>query len=37
MVTEADIDASNGVIHIIDEVLIPEDFYAQTLAMIVAG
>jgi len=37
MVTEADIDASNGVIHIIDEVLIPEDFYAQTLAMIVSS
>ena len=37
MVTEADIEASNGVIHIIDEVLIPEEFYAQTLAMIVAG
>ncbi len=36
-VTEADIDASNGVIHIIDEVLIPEDFYAQTLAMIVSS
>ena len=36
-VTEADIDASNGVIHIIDEVLIPEDFYAMTLAQIVAG
>lgn len=36
-VTEADIDASNGVIHIIDEVLFPEDFYAMTLAQIVAG
>jgi len=36
-VTSADIDASNGVIHIIDEVLFPEDFYAMTLAQIVAG
>jgi len=36
-VTTADVDASNGVIHIIDEVLIPEDFYSMTLAMIVAG
>lgn len=36
-VTTADIDASNGVIHIIDEVLFPEDFYAMTLAQIVAG
>ena len=36
-VITADVEASNGVIHIIDEVLIPEDFYAQTLAMIVAG
>ncbi|MCP4882306.1 MAG: fasciclin domain-containing protein, partial [Flavobacteriales bacterium] len=30
-VTTADVLASNGVIHVIDEVLIPEDFYAQTL------
>ncbi|MCP4884733.1 MAG: fasciclin domain-containing protein [Flavobacteriales bacterium] len=36
-VTTADVLASNGVIHVIDEVLIPEDFYAQTLAQIVAG
>ena len=36
-VTTADIDASNGVIHIINEVLFPEDFYAMTLAQIVAG
>jgi len=36
-VTTADIDASNGVIHIIDEVLFPEEFYAMTLAQIVAG
>ena len=36
-VTNADIDASNGVIHIIDEVLMPEDFYSMSLAQIVAG
>ncbi len=36
-VTQADIDASNGVIHIIDEVLIPDDFVAQTIAQIAAG
>ena len=36
-VTTADVIASNGIIHVIDEVLIPEDFYAQTLAQIVAG
>ena len=36
-VTSADIDASNGVIHIIDEVLFPEDFYSMTLAQIVEG
>jgi transforming growth factor-beta-induced protein len=36
-VTEADISASNGVIHIIDEVLIPEDFFAQTIVQIAAG
>jgi transforming growth factor-beta-induced protein len=36
-VTTADVLASNGVIHVIDEVLIPEDFNAQTLAQIVAG
>ncbi len=36
-VTNADIDASNGVIHIIDEVLIPEDFVAQTIVQIAAS
>lgn len=36
-VTDADIDASNGVIHIIDEVLIPEDFVAQTIVQIAAS
>lgn len=36
-VTSADVDASNGVIHIIDEVLFPEEFYSMTLAQIVAG
>ena len=36
-VTTSDVLASNGVIHVIDEVLIPEDFNAQTLAQIVAG
>ncbi|MEL4455875.1 fasciclin domain-containing protein [Lutimonas vermicola] len=36
-VTAADIGASNGVIHVIDEVLMPEDFYAMTLAQIVGG
>ena len=36
-VSEADVEASNGVIHIIDEVLIPEDFTATSLAQIVAG
>jgi transforming growth factor-beta-induced protein len=36
-VTDADIDASNGVIHIIDEVLIPEDFFAQTIVQIAAA
>ncbi len=36
-VTDADINASNGVIHIIDEVLIPEDFFAQTIVQIAAG
>jgi transforming growth factor-beta-induced protein len=36
-VTTADIDASNGVIHIIDEVLLPTDFVAQTIVQIAAG
>ncbi len=36
-VTDADIDASNGVIHIIDEVLLPDDFVAQTIVQIAAG
>lgn len=36
-VTSADIIASNGVIHIIDEVLIPEDFVSQTIVQIAAG
>ena len=36
-VTTADVDASNGVIHIIDEVLLPEDFVAQTIVQIAAG
>jgi transforming growth factor-beta-induced protein len=36
-VTQADIDASNGVIHIIDEVLFPDEFYSQTIAQIAAG
>lgn len=36
-VTTADVDASNGVIHLIDEVLLPEDFVAQTIVQIAAG
>lgn len=36
-VTDADINASNGVIHIIDEVLFPEDFFAQTIVQIAAS
>jgi transforming growth factor-beta-induced protein len=36
-VVQADVCASNGVIHVINEVLLPEDFYARTLAQIVAG
>lgn len=36
-VIEADVKASNGVIHIIDEVLIPEDFVAQTIVQIAAS
>ena len=35
--TTADVGASNGVIHIIDEVLLPEDFVAQTIVQIAAG
>jgi len=36
-VTAADIDASNGVIHVIDEVLLPADFAAQTIVQIAAS
>jgi transforming growth factor-beta-induced protein len=36
-VTVADIAATNGVIHIIDEVLLPEDFVAQTIVQIAAS
>ena len=36
-VTDADIKASNGVIHIIDQVLIPDDFAAQTIVQIAAS
>lgn len=36
-VTTADVGASNGVIHIINEVLLPEDFVAQTIVQIAAG
>ena len=36
-VTTADVIASNGVIHIIDEVLLPEDFFAQTIVQLAAG
>jgi len=36
-VTAADIDASNGVIHVIDEVLLPADFAAQTIVQIAVG
>ena len=36
-VTSADIDASNGVIHVIDEVLLPSDFVAQTIVQIAAS
>ncbi len=36
-VTDADIEASNGIIHIIDEVLIPADFCPQTIVQIAAG
>ncbi|SNR63870.1 Uncaracterized surface protein containing fasciclin (FAS1) repeats [Lutibacter agarilyticus] len=37
MVTAADIDASNGVIHVIDEVLLPADFASQTIVQIASG
>lgn len=33
----ADQKATNGVVHVIDEVLLPEDFYAQTIVQIAAG
>ena len=36
-VTDADVVASNGVIHIIDEVLLPEDFVSQTIVQIAAS
>lgn len=36
-VAVADVEASNGVIHVVDEVLIPEDYNASTLAQIVSG
>lgn len=36
-VTTADVIASNGVIHIVDEVLLPEDFFAQTIVQLAAG
>jgi len=36
-VTSADIMATNGVIHIIDEVLLPEDFVSQTIVQIAAS
>ena len=36
-VTTADVEASNGYVHIIDEVLIPDDFYSKTITQIVAG
>ena len=36
-VTAADIDASNGVIHVIDEVLLPTDFVSQTIVQIAAS
>ncbi len=36
-VTSANIIATNGVIHIIDEVLMPDDFVAQTIVQIAAS
>lgn len=36
-VIEADVKASNGVIHIIDEVLLPDDFVSQTIVQIAAS
>ncbi len=33
-ITQADIEASNGVIHVIDEVLIPESVYVDALTQI---
>jgi len=36
-VAVADVDASNGVIHVIDEVLLPADFAAQTIVQIAAS
>lgn len=36
-VIDADLKATNGVVHIIDEVLLPEDFVAQTIVQIAAS
>ncbi len=36
-VITADVEASNGVVHVIDEVLIPENFVAQTIVQIAAS
>ena len=33
MVTTADLGATNGVIHVIDKVLVPENFKLQTVDM----
>lgn len=36
-VLEADVIGTNGVVHIIDQVLLPEDFVAQTIVQIAAS
>ena len=36
-VTDADVEATNGVVHVIDEVLLPENFSTQTIAQIAAS